>query len=111
MEHEEAKKFLRKYTTISIALQYSLTLIFAAFVFLNIFLNWVKNSFLIVVALLVIFLVRTIQFWYQARVESIVLKELNPPKMKAVLEAKGLYAYLPNRYLTANYYNGDYQEP
>ena len=110
MEHEEAKRFLRKYATISIALQYFFVLAFAAFVFLNIFLDLVKNSVLIVFALLVMFLERTVQFWYRAKIESIALNELNPPKMKAVLETKGLYAYLPNRYLTAHYYNGDYQE-
>ena len=110
MEQNEAKSFLRKYATISIALQYSLIIFFGVFTFLNVFLDWIKNSFLIIIALFVMFLIRIVQFWYRGKVEGIALKELNPPKMKAVLEAKGLYAYMPNRYLTAHYYNGDYQE-
>ncbi len=110
MVQKEAKSFLRKYATISIVLQYTLPILFAVFAFCNIYFDWIKNSYLIILGIFLMFLTRVVQFWYRAKIEGIALNELNPPKMKAVLETKGLYAYMPSRYLTAHYYNGDYQE-
>ena len=110
MVQKEAKRFLRKYATISIVLQYTLPILFAVFAFCNIYFDWIKSSYVIILGIFLMFLTRMVQFWYRAKVEGIALNELNPPKMKAVLEAKGLYAYMPSRFLTAHFYNGDYQE-
>lgn len=107
---QEAKKFLRKYRTFSVVIQYGLCLAAVVFVWLNIYFCFISNSICIVLVLLAMLLTRVVQVWYTLKIERIALEELNPPKMMAVIKTKGMYAYMPHRYLTAHYFNGDYQE-
>lgn len=110
MENQEAKRFFRKYGTIAITLQYSIAIIAIAFMYINFFVKLVDYFVSFLCVIIAFFLIKIVQFWYRAKIESITLKELNPSKMKAVLEIKGIYAYLPDRYLLAHFYNGDHQE-
>ena len=109
-ESSDAKGFNKKYGTITAVIQYSAVVLCLAPIVAEYFFGIFDSWIFIVSALLYLVITRATGMWYTSKLESIITKELNPAKLKEIINEGGIFAHMPRRHLLAAYYNGDYQQ-